>query len=59
MLDLKVGETFVTKKSGVIGTIKEVVQNASGSLRVRLEVKGNDRWTTVMPYKEVWSEPIK
>lgn len=42
-----VGQTFTTAKSGVTGTVQEIVQNANGSLRIRLSVNGADRWTTV------------
>jgi preprotein translocase subunit YajC len=45
--NLTVGSQFVTAKSGVVGTIQEVVQNKSGSYRVRLDVNGQPRWTTV------------
>jgi hypothetical protein len=44
---LTVGSQFTTKKSGVSGTIQEVIKNASGSFRVRLDVNGQPRWTTV------------
>jgi hypothetical protein len=43
----KVGETITTAKSGVSGVVQEVVPNASGSVRVRLDVNGQDRWTTI------------
>lgn len=46
-MNLEIGQSFTTLKSGVTGTIKEVVSNANGSLRVRLDVNGADRWTTV------------
>jgi len=42
-----VGSQFTTAKSGVTGTVQEVIKNATGSLRIRLEVNGQDRWTTV------------
>ena len=43
-----VGSQFTTAKSGVTGTVKEIVQNASGTQRVRLELSNGDtRWTTV------------
>jgi hypothetical protein len=42
-----VGSQFTTLKSGVTGEVKEIVKNPSGSMRVRLDVKGQDRWTTV------------
>jgi hypothetical protein len=44
---IEVGQTLTTAKSGVVGTVQEIVKNASGSLRVRLDVNGADRWTTV------------
>ena len=47
----KVGDTYTTQKSGVTGTIQEIVPNANGSLRVRLDVEGNSRWTTVKESK--------
>lgn len=43
----KIGDTITTAKSGVSGVVQEVVPNASGSVRVRLEVNGQDRWTTL------------
>lgn len=42
----QVGDLFTTAKSKVTGTIKEIVPNASGSVRVKLEVNGEPRWTT-------------
>jgi hypothetical protein len=47
MNTLTVGSQFTTLKSGVVGTIQEIVKNANGSSRVRLSVNGSDRWTTV------------
>ncbi len=44
---ITVGSQFTTAKSGVTGTVQEVVTNTSGSMRVRLSVNGQDRWTTV------------
>lgn len=44
---ITVGSQFTTQKSGVVGTVQEVIKNASGSLRVRLDVAGQTRWTTV------------
>lgn len=41
------GQSFTTAKSGVTGTVQEIIKNANGSLRVRLTVDGADRWTTV------------
>lgn len=42
-----VGSLFSTQKSGVQGTVQEVIQNQNGTFRVRLDVNGTDRWTTV------------
>lgn len=42
-----VGQVFTTAKSKATGTVQEIVKNANGSLRVRLDVNGQDRWTTV------------
>lgn len=44
---IKLGQNFTTEKSGVTGTVQEIVKNPSGSLRVRLELpNGKTRWTT-------------
>ena len=42
-----VGSQFTTQKSGVSGVVQEVVENKTGSYRVRLDVNGQPRWTTV------------
>lgn len=47
MTTLTVGSQFATQKSGVVGIIREVVQNKNGTQRVRLDVNGTDRWSTV------------
>lgn len=47
MTEVSVGSQFATQKSGVVGIVQEIVKNASGSMRVRLDVNGTDRWTTV------------
>ena len=44
---LTVGSQFTTAKSKVSGTIEEIVKNPSGSARVKLNVNGQTRWTTV------------
>ena len=47
-MTITVGSQFQTQKSGVSGIVREVVKNASGSQRVRLELSNGDtRWTTV------------
>ena len=42
-----IGQSFTTQKSGVSGTVQEIVENKNGTFRVRLDVNGQDRWTTV------------
>jgi len=42
-----VGDLFTTLKSKETGVIKEIISNASGSVRVRLETDNGERWTTV------------
>jgi hypothetical protein len=47
MGEITIGSQFTTQKSGVSGTVQEIVKNANGSFRVRLDVAGQPRWTTV------------
>lgn len=47
MTEITVGSQFATQKSGVVGIVREIVKNQNGTQRVRLEVNGSDRWTTV------------
>ena len=47
MQKIEIGQTFTTAKSGVTGIVQEVVENKNGSFRVRLDVNGEPRWTTV------------
>ena len=44
---ITVGSQFTTAKSGVTGTVQEIVKNDNGTTRVRLDVSGQPRWTTV------------
>lgn len=44
---MNIGDTITTAKSGVQGTVQEIVKNASGSVRVRLATSNGDRWTTI------------
>ena len=45
----KVGDLFTTLKSKKTGVIKEIIPNASGSVRVLLEMPNKEtRWTTVV-----------
>ena len=44
---IAIGDQFTTAKSGVKGTVAEIVKNASGSLRVRLITREGERWTTI------------
>lgn len=43
----QVGSPFTTAKSKVSGVVQEVIANANGSFRVRLDVNGDTRWTTI------------
>jgi hypothetical protein len=47
MENITVGSQFTTAKSGVTGVVQEVVANKNGTFRVRLDVNGQPRWTTV------------
>lgn len=42
-----IGQSFTTAKSGVSGIVQEIIENKNGSFRVRLDVNGSERWTTV------------
>ena len=44
---LAIGDAFTTAKSGVTGTIQEIVPNPQGTHRIRLTTPAGDRWTTV------------
>ena len=59
MTTLTLGQEIRTPKSGVKGIVKEIVQNANGSVRVRLVTKnGAERWTTIQPEFKVLSVSI-
>jgi hypothetical protein len=47
MENITIGSQFTTQKSGVSGTVQEIVENKNGTYRVRLDVNGQPRWTTV------------
>jgi hypothetical protein len=42
----KVGDLYTSQKSKVTGTIAEIIPNANGTVRVKLNVEGATRWTT-------------
>lgn len=42
-----VGSQFTTAISKVSGVVQEVVANKNGSFRVRLDVAGQPRWSTI------------
>jgi len=47
-MNITIGSSFTTTTSHVTGTVKEIVENKSGTKRVRLELSNGDtRWTTV------------
>ena len=42
----KVGDTYTSQKSKVVGTITEIVPTNKNTVRVKLDVNGATRWTT-------------
>lgn len=42
----KVGDTYTSQKSKVIGVIEEIKAQANGNFRVKLNVNGASRYTT-------------
>ncbi len=42
----KVGDTYTSQKSKVVGTIVEITPQANGNVRVKLDVNGSYRYTT-------------
>ena len=42
----KVGDLYTTQKSKVTGTISEIIPQANGNVRVKLDVNGTPRYTT-------------
>jgi hypothetical protein len=42
----KVGDLYTTQKSKVTGTILEIAPTNKNTVRVKLDVNGNTRWTT-------------
>jgi len=47
---MNIGDPIVTQKSGIVGTVQEVKENRTGSLRVRvLTNEGDEVWTTYWP----------
>ena len=42
----KVGDTYTSQKSKTTGIITEIVPQANGNVRVKLDVEGKARWTT-------------
>jgi hypothetical protein len=42
----KVGDLYTTQKSKVTGTIQEIIPQANGNVRVKLNVDGSTRYTT-------------
>ena len=42
----RVGDTYTTQKSKVTGTILEIAPTNKNTVRVKVDVNGNTRWTT-------------
>ena len=59
MTTLTIGQEYTTKNSGVKGTIQEIVSNPSGSVRLRLDVKGKERWTTLKPEFKILTAQVR
>jgi hypothetical protein len=45
----KVGDTYTSQKSKVVGTILAIDPQANGNVRVKLDVNGAPRYTTWTP----------
>ena len=43
---LKIGQTYKTTQSGVVGIIKAIDNHPSGVARILLDVNGTERWTS-------------
>jgi hypothetical protein len=43
---LKIGQTYKTTQSGVVGIIKAIDNHPSGVARILLDVNGKERWTS-------------
>lgn len=43
----QIGDLFTTQKSGVTGRIQEIIPVNDTTTRVRLDVDGQERWTSV------------
>jgi len=45
-MNISVGDRYETKTNKYVGIVQEVVQNKSGSYRVRLDIDGKSHWTS-------------
>ena len=45
----KVGDLYTSQKSKVTGVIQEIIPQANGNVRVKLNVDGKPRYTTWTP----------
>lgn len=45
-MEIKVGDKYETKTNKFVGVVQEIIQNKSGSYRVRLDVNGKAHWTS-------------
>jgi len=45
----KVGDLYTSTRSGVTGTIEEIVIVRNDRVKVRINVEGKSRWTTWTP----------
>ena len=47
---MNIGDRIVTQRAGITGTVNEIIQNRTGSLRIRFTSdEGVELWTTYWP----------
>ena len=46
-MEIKVGDLYTTAKSNVTGVVNAIDNHPSGTMRVLLDVDGQERWTSV------------
>ena len=56
MPTLEIGQIYTTAKSNVQGVIKAIDNHPSGTMRVLLDVNGEERWTSIPRSEEHTSE---
>lgn len=52
MNTIKIGDTYQTQTHKLVGVVKEIVLNTTGTSRIRIELPDKSmRWTTYTPHK--------